>query len=72
MVHPGAEDAVTAQAIDVFAVQDVLEDGTLPRPFDGRELAGFRHRLAIGDETAVVIGGVILDGLSDEGLLLFQ
>ena len=72
MVDPGAEDAVAAQAVDVLATQEIVEDGALAAPLEGGELAGLGDGLAVGDEAAVVVPLVAVDRLGDERLLFFR
>ena len=72
VIDPGAEDAVPAQAVDVFPAQEIPEYGALARPFQRRELSGLGDRLAVANEPAVDVLLVGLHRLGDEGLLLLQ
>jgi hypothetical protein len=72
VIDAGGEDPVATQAVDVLSAEDVLQDRPGSGPLDGRELPGFGDRFPVGDEPAIVEGGVVLDGFLDEGLLLLQ
>ena len=72
VIDAGAEDAVSTQAVDVLAAEQVVEYGALPRPFERGELAGLGDGLPVGDEAPVVVLLVALDRLGDEGLLLLH
>src|SRR5829696_7216239 len=61
VIDTGAEDAKASQAIDVLPTEQIAQHGALSGPFDGRELARFSDRFAIGYESTVVVLLVAID-----------
>jgi hypothetical protein len=72
VIHPGAEDPVAAETVDVLPPEQVAQDRAAARPLQGRELPGLGHGLPVPDEAAVDVPLVRLDRLRDEGVLLIE
>ena len=70
MIDARAEDPVAAQAVDVLATEQAVQQRAVARPFERRELARLRDGLAIRDEAAIDVLLVGIDRLFDEILLL--